>query len=270
MGFRLKITLLYILTTAFAYCQQENDFVWPNGAEAAISLTYDDGLPSHVNTVIPMLNTYDLKGTFYPTLSSRSLYDEMEKWKALTKNGHELGNHTVYHPCRKSEAGMEWVKDYLDLDKYSTEQIVDEIELANNYLLALDGEEKRTFAYPCAHFLAGGKSYKDSLYNRFLSARGSSEEKMEFVKISEIDLYNLPSWAPNQNSADDLIGYIDEIIANKTFSSITFHGVGAEHMRVSKKAHEEMLKYLVEHKDEIWVATIKEISEFLRSKQIKK
>jgi len=270
MGLKPTITCIILLIFSSACSQKETKFVWPNGAKAAICLTYDDGLPSHVNTVVPMLNKYNFKGTFYPTLASSSLYDQMSQWKALAKDGHELGNHTVYHPCRKSGEGMEWVKDYLDLDNYTTDQIVSEIELANSFLMALDDGKNRTFAYPCAHFRAGGNSYKDSLYIRFSAARDSNEEKKLPIKLDSIDIYSVQSWAPNQHKAEDLIDYIDQIIAAQTLSTITFHGVGAEHMRVSKNAHEEMLKYLDANRDKIWVATFQAATDYLKSNRIEK
>ena len=271
MGLKLKLTILIFLVVTYACGQDNNDMVWPNGAKAAICLTYDDGLPSHVNTVLPMLNAYNFKGTFYPTLSSKSLYDDMEKWKILAKDGHELGNHTLYHPCRKSDQGMEWVKDYLDLDtSYTAEQLVGEIELANSFLLAIDSKKSRTFAYPCAHFKVGGKSYKDSLYTRFSAARGSSEEQKAMIKLSDMDLYDVPSWAPNENSSEDLIAYIDKIIESKTLGTLTFHGVSGEHMRVTKEAHEEMLQYLDANRDKIWVTTFEAATDYLQLKRTEK
>ena len=245
------------------------EFEWPNGAKSAISLTYDDGLPSHINTVAPMLKKYNFKATFYPTLSSLSLYDEMDKWKNLATEGHELGNHTVYHPCQKSGIGMEWVKDYHDLDKYTVEQISEEIQLANTLLLAMDGKKTRTFAYPCAHYFAGGESYRGVILSQFPSARGSSEERKELIELSDIDLYNVPSWAPNNHGANELISYIQNIIDLETFSTLTFHGIGEEYMIVSKSAHEEMLKFLDSNRDKIWVATFQEITEYLELKKSK-
>jgi len=266
--FKYQLTAILLLMICLVHAQDES-FSWPNGAKAALCLTYDDGLSSHVKTVAPMLDAYNFKGTFYPTLSSPSIYNELNEWKAIAKNGHELGNHTVYHPCRKSDEGMEWVKDYLDLDTYSADQIIGEIELANSFLKALDGKEKRTFAYPCAHFTANGKSYVDSLHTRFSAARGSSELQTKMMQLSAIELYNVPSWAPNQSSAAELIAYIDEVIENETLSSFTFHGVGAEHMRVSISAHEEMLQYLDKNRDKIWVTTFQEATDYLATKRKK-
>jgi len=246
-----------------SFSQNKTEFKWPNGAKAALCLTYDDGLKSHLNTVAPLLKRYNFKATFYPTMASPSLYEDMDQWKALTKDGHELGNHTMYHPCQKSEKGMDWVKAYHNLDDYTSEQISEEILLANTMLKALDGKENRTFAYPCAHFFAGGNSYKPFVSSHFLSARGSSGERNELLKLSDIDLYNLPSWAPNGVSSQELISYIQNIILTETFSTFTFHGIGAEHLTVSKEALEAMLEFLNENRADIWVATVAEVTAYL-------
>ncbi|MEQ8244174.1 polysaccharide deacetylase family protein [Fulvivirga sp.] len=250
--------------------QTKSEFTWPNGAKAAICLTYDDGLSSHVNTVGPALKKYNFKATFYPTLASSSIYDEMDKWKLLAQEGHELGNHSLYHPCQKSKGGMDWVKDYQDLDKYTVDQLLEEIQLANSFLSALDGKKTRTFAYPCAHYYAGGVNYKDSISKHASAARGSSGRQESLQIPDEIDIYNITSWAPNNHDADDLIAYIDKIIESNSFSTFTFHGIGAEHLVVSKEDHEAMLKYLDAHRDKIWVTTFKEATDYLRSQQLKK
>ena len=255
------MTFTQLVTTV--YCQSRNDFKWPNGAKAAFCLTYDDGFFSHINKVVPLLKKYHFKATFYPTLASSSIKLEMEKWKSLVKDGHELGNHTVYHPCRKSDA--KWVKDYLDLDKYTTEQILAEIELANSFLQALDGKKTRTFAYPCTEMYAGGLSFKDSVAHYATAARGGSYEPLVPPNPLDIDIYNVPAWGPNNNSSKDLIAYIKSILEKGTLGAFIFHGVGEEPMIVSKEDHETMLKFLDAHRNEIWVTTFKEATDYLIS-----
>ena len=245
------------------YCQSGNDFKWPNGAKAAFCLTYDDGFFSHINKVVPLLKKYHFKATFYPTLASSSIKLEMEKWKSLVKDGHELGNHTVYHPCRKSDA--KWVKDYLDLDKYTTEQILAEIAVANSFLQSLDGKKTRTFAYPCTHMYAGGLSFKDSVAHYATAARGGSYEPLVPPNPLDIDIYNVPAWGPNNNSSKDLIGYIKSILEKGTLGAFIFHGVGEAPMIVSKEDHETMLKFLDAHRNESWVTTFQEATDYLIS-----
>ena len=107
----------------------------------------------------------------------------------------------------------------------------------------------------------------DYVSSQFQAARDSSEDQKEMVKVSDIDLYKVPSWAPNNHEADELISNIQKIIDNETFSTITFHGIGAEHMTVSKEAHEKMLEFLDANRDKIWVGTFEEITAYIREKR---
>ena len=256
------LSFTQFLTTV--YGQSGNDFKWPHGAKAAFCLTYDDGFFNHINKVVPLLKKYHFKATFYLTPLSGSINLEMEKWKSLAKDGHELGNHTVYHPCSKS-GGAEWVKDYYDLDKYTTEQILAEIQVANTFLQALDGKKTRTFAYPCTDMYAGGLSFRDSVAHYATAARGGFYEPPEPLNPLDIDIYNVPAWGPNNNSSKDLIAYIKTILEKGTLGAFIFHGIGEEPMRVSEQDHETMLKFLDAHRNEIWVTTFQEATDYLIS-----
>lgn len=262
----MKITLfisalLLFLRLGNSIAQDYTDLIFPNGAKAAIALTYDDGLPSHIEHAAPALNKYHIKGTFYLTAASPSVYSEMDKWKQLAIDGHELANHTVYHPCQKSIIPEDWIKTYYDLDRYALAEIEDEIKVANTLLKALDGKADRTFAYPCAHHSAGGEQYIDIVAQHFDAARGVTG--IAVLPLSQIDILNVQSWAPDEHSGEELIAYIDELIAKESFGTITFHGIGADYLKVSTAAHEQLLQYLDTQKSKIWVATFKEITDYL-------
>ncbi len=257
--------LLFVLAQTTVFSQKSTDFTFPNGAKAAICLTYDDGLSSHVNTVGPALDKYGLKGTFFVTVGATSVREEMGQWKALAANGHELANHSVYHPCRKSLPGMDWVVNYRDLDHYTVDQVLAEIQVANGYLQALDGKKTRTYAYPCAHLLAGGVSFKDSVAHYATAARGVHDM---LVSPKEVDLLNVASWAPSGVTGKELIAYVQSVIEKKTLGSFCFHGVGAEYLSVSAEAHEELLQWLAAHQQEVWVTTFGEATDYVRQKRM--
>jgi peptidoglycan-N-acetylglucosamine deacetylase len=263
---QLILTILsFTLAQTTVFCQKTADFTFPNGSKAAICLTYDDGLSSHVNTVGPALDKYGFKGTFFVTVGATSVREEMEKWRALATTGHELANHSVYHPCRKSLPGMGWVVDYRDLDHYTVDQVLAEIQVANGFLQALDGKKTRTYAYPCAHLFAGGESFKDSIAHYATAARGVHDL---LVSPKEVDLLNVASWAPTGATGKELIAYVQSVIEKKTLGSFCFHGVGAEYLTVSSEAHEELLQWLAKHKDEAWITTFGEATEYVRQKRM--
>src|SRR5258708_2053200 len=65
-----------------------------NGREAAASLTFDDGDPSHLDLVVPELNKRKLHGTFFLIANQITRKDE---WRKLLAQGHEIGNETLDH-----------------------------------------------------------------------------------------------------------------------------------------------------------------------------
>jgi hypothetical protein len=112
---------------------------------------------------------------------------------------------------------------------------------------------------------AGGLSFKDSVVYYATAARGGSYEPPEPLNPLDIDIYNVPAWGPNNNSSKELIGYIKAILEKGTLGAFIFHGVGEKPMIVSKEDHETMLKFLDAHRNEIWVTTFREATDYLIS-----
>jgi sialate O-acetylesterase len=78
-----------------------------NGKQAAVVLTYDDGLNVHLSNAIPALDSANLKGTFYISDYFGGLQGQLTRWKTAAVHGHELANHTVYHPCEGGRPGRD-------------------------------------------------------------------------------------------------------------------------------------------------------------------
>src|SRR4051812_46956355 len=91
------LKILIVLLAASSFTRAQNVIKWPGGKKAAIALTYDDALASQLDIAIPQLNSAGLKGTFF--LTGNLGQSAIPRWQQASKTGHELGNHTVYHPC---------------------------------------------------------------------------------------------------------------------------------------------------------------------------
>src|SRR5207244_797428 len=76
------------------------DRAWPGGARAAVSLTYDDGLNSQLDNAVPELKRLGMKATFF--LTENNAHWRLADWEALARDGHEVANHTMTHPCALS------------------------------------------------------------------------------------------------------------------------------------------------------------------------
>jgi sialate O-acetylesterase len=141
----MKKTFLFIAFFAWVVGNSQSTQPW-NEKKCAVVLTYDDAINQHLDNAIPVLDSLGLKATFYLTGFSTSMQTRLHDWKKLAVNGHELGNHTLYHPCNGGP-GREWVKPEYDLTKYTVQRMVDETRMTNLFLHALDG---KTDPYPAS------------------------------------------------------------------------------------------------------------------------
>ncbi len=75
----------------------QTHFQWPNGKRAAVSLTFDDSRLSQIDAGLAVLRKQGVKATFYA--QAPGVEKRLEGWKQAVAEGHEIGNHTVTHPC---------------------------------------------------------------------------------------------------------------------------------------------------------------------------
>jgi sialate O-acetylesterase len=254
------IFILVLMLSAQGVGQNDApSFKWPGKYRAAVCLTYDDGLDCHLDLAAPALDLFGMKGTFYCTGSSPSLHRRLNEWRALAKNGHELGNHSLFHPC--DGARFDWVKPEYDFRTYTISQIKNELYTANTLLSAVDGKQERTYAYTCSDFKVGGQIFIDSIRPLFYAARSDGPIP---GSIQDIDLHFAPSWGVVDPSGTDLINYVKKAEEKGTIAVFMFHSVGGGYLNVSTEAHNELLSYLSENKNEIWTATFIDVMRYIR------
>ena len=97
----IRIKLVCILLLAGIVCKNANaqgNATW-QGKRCAVVLTYDDALDVDLDNAIPALDSLGLKATFYLSGYSGTLNTRLKEWRAVAAEGHELGNHTLFHPC---------------------------------------------------------------------------------------------------------------------------------------------------------------------------
>jgi len=244
------------LTSQVAFAKSE--FSWPGGKKSAVSLAYDDALPSQIDNAIPQLDKFGFKASFYLTTSSDAFKDRTNEWRMAAQNGHELGNHTINHACRRSLPNRDWVSPDNDLDQKTVSELVKEVKEANRILHALDSKTNRTFSVPCADHLAGGENYVQALKSLFVGIKGSMGEITP--AMAQVELYNVVVLSPANISGNELIEYVKQAERYGTLVNFTFHGIGGDHLSISNQAHQQLLTYLADNQDKYWVDTFKNIS----------
>ena len=241
-------------------------FHWPAGIKAAVSLAYDDALDSQLDHAIPALDKYGLKGSFYLQLSNPSVSKRLAEWRAAAANGHELGNHTLFHQCSHSKPDRSWVLPHRDLDTTSVAQVQDQAIVANTMLYAIDGKRERTFTAPCGDLLANGVNYLPAIRGEFVAIKaGSSSGVVE--SMAALDPYQVAVAGPVGLSGQQLIALVKEAGAKGTMVNFTFHGIGGDYLANSSEAHEELLRFLADHRQTYWTDTFLNIMKYAKAQK---
>lgn len=256
------LIIIFILTT----CTNEKaaDYSWMDKYKAIICLTYDDGMTTQYKTAIPQLNEFEMKGTFF--INNVSTRESVVAWRNASKAGHELANHTLFHPC---PIQLGWAKE-VTTDYYSVDLILDEIKTVNSILDLTELEsKKRAFAYPCNNTFVGNKSYKKDLEKSKLityARTGSSDQPIINRDDTTIDLMSVPSWGVAEGTNFlELKTYVDKAVEANGIAVFQFHGVGGEWLSISSEDHRKLIEYLDNNKDAILVTTFSNAMKYLEN-----
>jgi sialate O-acetylesterase len=237
---------------------------WHN-KQCAVVLTYDDAIDIDLDNVLPELDSAGLKATFYLIGSSPVVKRRITEWQKAAAEGHELGNHSLFHPCDGSKPGRGFVTPETDLSKYTVKRAVSEIRANNDLLSSIDGKKTRTFAYPCGDLTIGDTLFYDSLKRDFAGARGVRPglEAIDSINLSDIRCYGI-----NGQSANYMIDLVKSATGAHRLLVFLFHGVGGGHsLNVSLEAHRQLIRFLKEHETEIWIAPMVDVAEYVRAGQ---
>jgi sialate O-acetylesterase len=117
-----------------------------------VSLTFDDALDCHLDVAMPLLEQHGYRGTFFVPVGAESFTRRLDDWRAAAGRGHELGNHTLFHPAVR---GKSYITEGNAIENYTLDRMRLELEAANRILAGVDGRTSRTFAYPCCNSILG-------------------------------------------------------------------------------------------------------------------
>lgn len=247
-------------------------FAWPEGCRGAVSLTYDDGLACHHDLVAPLLSGLGLTGTFYVPIinGGGDLLGNVDIWKAVVQAGHELGNHTIFHPCRRGET-MAWLDEWRDLKAYTLDRLRDELRLANYVLKSIDGLDERTFGNTCCHTTVGRDDQiepMDPVLNElFIGSRGRvTQQPLQIT--SDIDWTHIGCISGDGKSLEQLQATVRETLACGGWSVFMFHGVGegTHRLFIEKQTHDAFLEWLAKEPKTCWTRSAVEVTRFVRAR----
>ena len=237
-----------------------DDFGWPEGKRAAISLTFDDARFSQIDWGLPILDEYDVRATFY--VSIPSLEKRLDAWKRTVAKGHEIGNHTLTHPC---SGNFTFARERA-LEDYTLDRIRYELEEANNTIERLLGVRPVSFAYPCGQKFVGRgrnlKSYVPLVAEKFLAGRGWMDEWSNDPTFC--DTAQLMAMELDGKDFEQVKQLIDRTLANGGWLVFCGHDIGEGGRQTTLSSTlKAICEYAQDPANGLWLDTVENVARYI-------
>ncbi len=241
-------------------------FTWPRGAKAAVSLSFDDARLSQPDVGIPILDRFGVKATFY--VCNPNIEKRLEAWRAAVARGHEMGNHTLTHPC---SGNFPWSRENA-LEDFTLERMEQELVDAGALIRQLLGVQATTFAYSCGQKFVGRganqQSYVPLVARLFDIGRDYSNELAADPWF--FDLAAVPSVEFDGINWETARAFIDGAAKDGRWLIFTGHNVESSAVprrSVSPDTLERVCAYCADPANGIWIDTVAAVGKHVRDQR---
>ena len=250
------------VATLAAPSRAASRFPWPDGRRAAVSLTYDDSLNGQLDIAAPQLEAHGFKATFF--LTRQNMQARLADWQALARRGHEIGDHTVDHPCelRPFTAASFERKELRPMETF----------LDANF----GASHRRLFAYPCGATELGryGKlnarqtRYVRLLRRDFEAARivdGGPNDPRLAMRFRYLLQANAPTY--DRDAAQPAIDYVNLAIARGYWAILIFHDIVGERRQTGETSgttHRAILDFIA--RQPVWCAPLGRVFDYIEAR----
>lgn len=263
---KLLIYSFLILISPFATDTkaQEQTFSWPDGKVIAISLTFDDARFSQVEGGTDLLDEFGIKATFY--VVPDAVEQRLDGWKKAVASGHEIGNHSLNHPC---SGNFPWARKKA-LETYSLQQMKSELMEANKNIKRLLGVDANEFAYPCGQTFVGRgketKSYVPLVAEVFHSGRGWKDEGANDPQFC--DFAQLTGMESDGKNFEEILALINQAKANRQWLVLAGHEMAEDGSQTTKLSMlRKLMTYAKDPANGIWIAPVGTVAKYIEGKR---
>jgi len=263
MIMRIMPLSLMMCTTTLA---QKNSatFSWPEGKTIALSLSFDDARLSQVEGGTALLDEYGIKATFF--VVPAQVKERLQGWKEAVANGHEIGNHTLTHPC---SGNYPWSRQKA-LEDYTLKTIRDEMVASNAQIENLLGVRPTLFAYPCGHTYVGRgentKSFVPVVTKLFFAGRTYRDNISNDPVFC--DLSQLTGIDMDEKDFEKILPLIERARQNGHWLILGGHEMGESgHQTTRLSMLRKLLEYARDPANGVWIAPMGIVAEYVGEKR---
>ncbi|MGH9868734.1 MAG: polysaccharide deacetylase family protein [Candidatus Polarisedimenticolia bacterium] len=258
--------LLCLLLTASAAAPAPSDVAvgrttplrWKNGAQAAISVTMDDGYASQWRFMSSLLASRGFAGTFFIVTGWVDSEDHWARWKEVADAGHEIGSHGMTH---KPLSGMK------------PSQLAAELEGSRRRIQErLGAAHGRTLAYPQS--TATPELASAAARAGYDAARTGG---IAYTPPTPDDFHRIPSLHPlTSTPLWEMNSWVDDIREKGGWLVVGVHGIADPDAPVSPtqegweaipvERYVAFVDHMAAAGNEVWVAPFGQVARYIRGR----
>jgi peptidoglycan/xylan/chitin deacetylase (PgdA/CDA1 family) len=203
---------------------------------------------------------YGVQATWYVSLPN--LEQRLSGWREAVAAGHEIGNHTLNHPCT---GNFPWSRANA-LEAYTLERMRLELVETNRRLAGLLGVTCRTFAYPCGQTSVGrgrrAASYIPLVADLFTAGRGWPAECANDPHFC--DLAHLMSASSDGLAFEQLQPLLATAQERGGWLVLTGHEIGSPGRQTTHLSTlERLLQYAQDPENGLWLAPVITVADYI-------
>ncbi len=261
----VSIALALACAASLVAAQQATPaFTWPDGRRVAVSLSFDDARASQVDGGTALLDRYGVKATFYVVPSA--VEKKLEGWKRAAASGHEIGNHSLNHPCSGNFA---WSRGKA-LEDYYARPMRRELSDANRRITELLGVTPESFAYPCGQTFVGRGvatlSYVPVAASMFVTSRGWLDEAPN--DPSYVDFAQLTGIESDGKDFEPIRALVEAARQTGAWIVLAGHEMGKDGPQTTRLAMlERLCAYANDRSNGVWLAPVGTVAKYVRAQR---
>jgi len=190
------------------------------------------------------------------------LEKRVDAWKKAAANGHEIGNHSLTHPC---SGNFSFAREKA-LENYTLNKMYYELEEANIIIERLLDVRPVSFAYPCGQKFVGRgqnlKSYIPVVAENFLTGRGWMDEWSNDPAFC--DMAQLMGVELDGKDFEQVKQWIDKTTANGGWLVFCGHDIGEGGRQTTRSSTLKALcEYAQDPANGLWLDTVETIANYI-------
>jgi len=198
---------------------------------------------------------------------SNNVEPVLDQWRAAVANGHEIGNHSLHHPC---SANYGFSSDHL-LEDYTLERMEEELLQANDAIEKILGVVPRTFAYPCGQTFIGrgenSKSYAPVVAKHFVAGRTAFDQTHNNPAVC--DLARTFGVEADGATFASLRRHLDATASKGGWLVLFGHEVGNEgRQTLHADTLDALCRYALEPENGYWIDTVDHVATYIADHRI--